>query len=489
MIAPPHPIGAPPMPNPPPPLDPRRSSMSLPLPGVHRMTSGAIAGWGPGLEPHTDFACAKWRTKPAILAPLGILLRDAAVSSGVPTSWGCSSVGRAPESHSGGHRFDPVQLHHNPRSLPRQLSGSTLHRGGKRPAAVSVAGRNVDTDLLPAKVRAGRVVNRLIIAIILSVLVAPMSRAADDVAVSVRVWLDDGAPAQNAYVALVPVWRPWSAPLAEAIAENGTHVFTVPKGIYFFVAGVRGYELASEGPFTLLSDSAGNANAQLKPVKKVSGVVVDEEGRGLVGIRVSQSRAVMAPPFGTSSKLAISHLSADWTTMTDADGRWTLAMPDGTVPMLFAAEGYAPQWRLYKRLDTSTLNVAIHAGAGLRVSCDHVDPDLVLSLEREGTDQAGSIPHNWQRQLWAQWMTGNTLAWSSLPPGNYAVYARYVDSGFFMDQAVKIGAASLAEGKTTTIQVTLPPARPRAKSIVQLFLEHAKVSSLKDIADAVATDS
>src|SRR3954451_8624704 len=41
----------------------------------------------------------------------GILFRDAAVSSGVPTSWGCSSVGRAPESHSGGHRFDPVQLH------------------------------------------------------------------------------------------------------------------------------------------------------------------------------------------------------------------------------------------------------------------------------------------------------------------------------------------------------------------------------------------
>ena len=28
------------------------------------------------------------------------------------TAWGCSSVGRAPESHSGGHRFDPVQLHH-----------------------------------------------------------------------------------------------------------------------------------------------------------------------------------------------------------------------------------------------------------------------------------------------------------------------------------------------------------------------------------------
>jgi hypothetical protein len=26
-------------------------------------------------------------------------------------SWGCSSAGRAPEWHSGGRRFDPVQLH------------------------------------------------------------------------------------------------------------------------------------------------------------------------------------------------------------------------------------------------------------------------------------------------------------------------------------------------------------------------------------------
>ena len=46
--------------------------------------------------------------------------------------WGCSSVGRAPESHSGGHRFDPVQLHltaviidrffYIPLTLPMRLS-------------------------------------------------------------------------------------------------------------------------------------------------------------------------------------------------------------------------------------------------------------------------------------------------------------------------------------------------------------------------------
>ena len=30
----------------------------------------------------------------------------------IPRFWGCSSVGRAPALHAGGHRFDPVHLHH-----------------------------------------------------------------------------------------------------------------------------------------------------------------------------------------------------------------------------------------------------------------------------------------------------------------------------------------------------------------------------------------
>ena len=28
-----------------------------------------------------------------------------------PPYWGCSSAGRAPALHAGGHRFDPVHLH------------------------------------------------------------------------------------------------------------------------------------------------------------------------------------------------------------------------------------------------------------------------------------------------------------------------------------------------------------------------------------------
>src|ERR1017187_1136148 len=48
-------------------------------------------------------------------ATRGLTSGRAAGSYSVPRKgrWGCSSAGRAPEWHSGGRQFDPVQLHHN----------------------------------------------------------------------------------------------------------------------------------------------------------------------------------------------------------------------------------------------------------------------------------------------------------------------------------------------------------------------------------------
>ena len=37
---------------------------------------------------------------------------DGSTPSRPTTFWGCSSVGRAPALHAGGHRFEPVHLHH-----------------------------------------------------------------------------------------------------------------------------------------------------------------------------------------------------------------------------------------------------------------------------------------------------------------------------------------------------------------------------------------
>ena len=44
-----------------------------------------------------------------------------ALPSKVPSEWACSAVGSAPEWHSGGHRFDPGQVHHPSLALRAKL--------------------------------------------------------------------------------------------------------------------------------------------------------------------------------------------------------------------------------------------------------------------------------------------------------------------------------------------------------------------------------
>src|SRR5947207_5446022 len=55
---------------------------------------------------------------PRNFAALGALV------SVLPAAWGCSSIGRAPEWHSGGRRFDPDQLHQFDQQLVVDPRGS-----------------------------------------------------------------------------------------------------------------------------------------------------------------------------------------------------------------------------------------------------------------------------------------------------------------------------------------------------------------------------
>ena len=51
---------------------------------------------------------------------------------GRPSAWGCSSVGRAPALQAGGHRFDPVHLHHEPHGF--MACGGSRDRDGQSPS-------------------------------------------------------------------------------------------------------------------------------------------------------------------------------------------------------------------------------------------------------------------------------------------------------------------------------------------------------------------
>lgn len=290
------------------------------------------------------------------------------------------------------------------------------------------------------------------------------------VPVRVHVLTSAGKPVRDAYIALVPVWRPSSIPLVEEITDTGSSVFRVPMGRYQVVAGAKGFQVSTEG-LPVSHELGENRNVVLKPLFRASGKVKDETGTPVAGVRVAESLGEIVVPFAKLSALAVRHLSSDWSVVTDQEGNWTLGVPDGKVPLVFSAEGRAAQWRFYKTGDPEPLEVSMFPGATLRITCDRPDPNVMLTLEREGGDPAGSIPRGWQRPVWARWAKTEFTTWSSLPAGLYSVYAKYVDPRFFMRRATLVGKVELSASKETELKVTLPSEMHAAVRVFRLYLD------------------
>lgn len=311
----------------------------------------------------------------------------------------------------------------------------------------------------------------LLLITVVSLVDVPAS-AAGLIPVRVRVTTAAAEAIRDAYVALVPVWRPWSAPLVEEVTKTGSSVFRVPHGKYYVVAGAKGFQVSTEGPLMLVDASGGNRNVSLKPLVRATGNVTDENGNALAGVSVHDSRGVIVAPFAKLSPLAVGLLSSDWSAVTDERGNWNLGVPDGKVPLIFTAKGRAAQWRFYKTGDREPFEVSMFpAGATLRVTCDRSDPNIVMTLEREGNDPPGSIPHSWQRQVWARWTKSTLITWTSLPVGVYSLYAKYVDPSFFMRRPVKVGSVTLSASETTELKVTIPPEMHAAGRVFRLYLD------------------
>jgi hypothetical protein len=348
------------------------------------------------------------------------------------------------------------------------------------------------------------------------------------VSIRIRVLSPAGEPVHDAYIGIVPDWRREGRPWVERVAENGSAVFELPEKSYRVIAGGRGYGVA-EVPLSISAKTGKVFDIRLAPLKAIEGEVSDERGNPIAGVRVANLNAAIAPPLGMLSELAVRHLSQEWSTVTDERGVWRLRIPDATVPLIFEAPGYAAQCVNYRPSDPTSLDVVLPRGGALHLATDRSDPEMIVTLARGGGDTASTIPVGLQRQIWARWarssdpersegegsgwvggtlnsdiyappapqiprstlgMTARaepaTLAWESLPPGQYAVYAKYPDPLHFMQKAVQIAAFNLAAGESHELQVDLPASIPRAKKSVAMFLKGIHVTDLGDEVAAFA---
>ncbi|MEO8383170.1 MAG: carboxypeptidase-like regulatory domain-containing protein [Acidobacteriota bacterium] len=319
------------------------------------------------------------------------------------------------------------------------------------------------------------------VALLLGLALSTSARPATaEVAVTIRIRTTDGKPVERAYVALVPLWRPWSRPLVEVIAERGVSVLRVPVGKYQLLAGARGFAVSSKGPVDISQTSDTTIAIALPALKSVTGIVRNRDGSPLTGVRVASVHAAIAAPLGRLSEVAIRHLASDWRATTDEHGKWTLKVPEGAVPLLFEAPGRAAEWRIHSESDSTALDVSLSRGAILTVTTDRIDPKLIVTVAREDAGASNGILANEQSRVLARWTTTAIVQWTSLPPGTYGVYAKYPEPRYFMQTAAKLATVTLAAGDERALRVSLPPVREAAVNVAALFVRGIARSDLAE---------
>jgi hypothetical protein len=309
-----------------------------------------------------------------------------------------------------------------------------------------------------------------------------------DVPVTIRVRTSSGSPVENAYVALVPSWRPSSHPLVETISENGVVTLDAPAGEYGVIAAARGFSISTMGPVSI-SETEREFRIELAALNEATGRVIDAKGGPVEGARVTVLNGAIPAPLGNVSELLEHHSSADWQATTDAAGSWTLRLPEGSVPYLVQASGFGAEWQIVEAGEFSPSDTPLLPGATLTVVADREDPDLVITLASEESSVPSSIPVDKQPLIWARWAATTSLTWNSLPPGSYAIYAKYPEARFFTQAATKLASVTLSSGDARTVSVTLPAVRAAATKIASFYLPGMSRDDLGITLETFARDS
>jgi hypothetical protein len=288
--------------------------------------------------------------------------------------------------------------------------------------------------------------------------------------VHITVTTNASAAITNAYVALVPRDAPMRRPLREAITPSGIVDLTVPPGSYLLTAGADGFE-TDYRKLVVIRRQPEPLWVSLSPEFRVNGTVKDADGKPIPNARVSQAAAVPPPPVGTLSAAAMKAFGARLHTTTDAKGAWELVVSTSRkTSLLVEAPGYAPAWVLYDPAGEKRrqLEVALQKGSSLRATLDRAEADAVISVAPK-LKAGQTLPPIAQSLVWGREATGTTVAWDSLPPGEYRIFALYPDPTRFA-APVDVGSVTLTAGASAEVRVKLPPTPQRQSSFVRFFV-------------------
>jgi len=274
--------------------------------------------------------------------------------------------------------------------------------------------------------------------------------------VSLKVIDGGGAFIPSAYVAVYRETEPWDNPRSELLTSAaGVAPLQLEDGTNVVLIAAEGFP----PKMVMLPGEKGGAERtiHLDAGMPIRGSVSDASGNAIEGAHVS----VLQPDYAPRAKKYLGRRE----TVTDPSGEWRLDVARQGNAFLIEAAGYAAAFANDTSLGPNGLDVVLTPAVPLRISFDRIDPDLIVTLRREGETRLSEAV---QDKAWSRPVATKTIEWQTFPAGTVHVSVRHRDPTRFVHDE-RLRTLVLEQGKPRTLNVSLPPVPQRASAFVTVF--------------------
>jgi len=287
------------------------------------------------------------------------------------------------------------------------------------------------------------------------------------------------------YLAVVAENRRWREPTYETVLlEPRPQTWKLAPGRYRLVGASPEHAINYGQPIELRPGADFHQILRLQALHRISGRVVDKDGRPIPQARVGRLRAFVDDFDLQLSPLGESHLRPSWLATTDSHGEFSLPMLAGYGHMLWVeADGYGPSFSPDVRPSQEGKPLAdfvLSPGASLVVRLTSTASTNELHLVPVLQNPDPVVPISVLRAVWERQLNAGKINWPALSSGRYQLHLKGPRRGSHNVTPKVVAEVDLAPGEQRLLELTLPTLPPSfdnqqppsAPALELLALEH-----------------
>lgn len=247
--------------------------------------------------------------------------------------------------------------------------------------------------------------------------------------------------------------------------ERGScQIAKIPAGYYEVRVLANGYAPRKQGSYHNKRPEYLNFEIGLARPQCVKGVVVDQDGNPIEGVKVSATNVLGPDGYGYPSV-------GDRTSTTDAQGRFEICLlPKGLMTVRCRCEGLHLKSSIFEQYKIPSDQIKLVMTGTGTVWGKVVDKDgnrpaggIILELEPEGGNKPGSWGGSWNLS------PDGSFKMTGIPPGKYIISTRPNPGS--SNYEPNSGKVTIKGGMTYEIEILHEDQRDRAMNVIRKFLE------------------